>query len=118
MGRIQASLEPGGIVLLGDPDFRVAAVVQGTNEYRNHHRQFLNAPQEQGMIDLDMLSGASLVHPGQNVTTWGAGGIFPSGIPIGKVVDTHPKDYGSSTEARVKLAANLGALEEVWVMVP
>jgi hypothetical protein len=29
-----------------------------------------------------------------------------------------PKDYGLSTEARVKLAVNLGALQEVWVMVP
>ncbi len=75
-------------------------------------------PQEQGMIDLDLLSGNSSVRPGQEVLTWGIGGVFPPGIPIGKIVDTRPKEYGLSMEARVKLAANLSALEEVWVMVP
>jgi rod shape-determining protein MreC len=52
------------------------------------------------------------------VVTSGEGGIFPKGIPIGKIVDVQPVDYGSRTEARVKLAANLNALEEVWVMFP
>ena len=42
----------------------------------------------------------------------------PKGIPIGRIVDVQPVDYGSRTEARVKLAANLNALEEVWVMFP
>jgi rod shape-determining protein MreC len=70
------------------------------------------------MIDLDMLSGASSAQPGQNVVTWGEGGIFPPGIPIGKIVDVGSKEYGLSTEARVKLAANMGALEEVWVILP
>ena len=52
------------------------------------------------------------------MVTSGEGGIFPKGIPIGKIVDVQPVDYGSRTEARVKLAANLNALEEVWVMFP
>jgi rod shape-determining protein MreC len=69
------------------------------------------------MIDLELLSGNSLVRPGQSVSTWGEGGVFPGGIPIGKIVDTHSKDYGLSMEARVKLSADLGALEEVWVVV-
>ncbi|HEY3854942.1 MAG TPA: rod shape-determining protein MreC [Verrucomicrobiae bacterium] len=118
VGRIQSvSDSRAQVILLGDPEFRVAAVIGGTNE-TGIITASSSSPQEQGMIDLDMLSGASLVHPGQDVFTWGAGGIFPGGIPIGKIVDTHPKDYGLSIEARVKLAANLGALEEVWVMVP
>jgi cell shape-determining protein MreC len=65
-----------------------------------------------------LLSGASGVAPGQNVVTWGEGGVFPADIPIGTIVDKRTKDYGLSTEARVKLAANLSALEEVWVMMP
>ena len=52
------------------------------------------------------------------MVTSGQGGIFPKGIPIGKIVDVQLVDYGSRTEARVKLAANLNALEEVWVMFP
>ena len=31
---------------------------------------------------------------------------------------SQPVEYGSRIEARVKLAANLSALEEVWVMFP
>ena len=56
--------------------------------------------------------------PGQIVVTSGDGGIFPAGIPIGQIVDSQPVEFGLYTEARVKLAANLGALEEVWVMFP
>jgi rod shape-determining protein MreC len=118
VGRIQNVSETRSqVVLLGDPELRVAAIVESNNE-----TGIINAgsslPQEQGMIDLDFLSGASLAHPGQSVLTWGAGGVFPGGIPIGRIVDTRPKEYGLSMEARVQLAANLSALEEVWVMVP
>jgi rod shape-determining protein MreC len=77
-----------------------------------------SAPQAEGMIDLELLSGASSVRPGQRVVTWGVGGVFPKGIMIGKIVDVRTKEYGLTTEARVKLAADLGALEEVWVKLP
>lgn len=118
VGRIQSvSDRRSQVILLGDPDLRVAAIVE-----TSHETGIITAgsslPQEQGMINLDLLSGTSPVRPGQIVLTWGAGGVFPGGIPIGKIVDTRPKEYGLSMEARVKLAANLGALEEVWVMVP
>ena len=56
--------------------------------------------------------------PGQSVETSGDGGVFPRGIPIGRIVDVRSKDYGLSKEARVKLSVNLGALEEVMVMIP
>jgi rod shape-determining protein MreC len=118
VGRIQSVSETRSqVILLGDPELRVAAIVETNNE-----TGIINAgpslPQDQGMIDLDLLSGNSPVRPGQNVVTWGAGGVFPGGIPIGKIVDTRPKEYGLSMEARVKLAANLSALEEVGVMIP
>jgi rod shape-determining protein MreC len=118
VGRIQSVSETRSqIILLGDPELRVAAIVETNNE-TGIITASSSLPQEQGMIDLDLLSGNSPVRPGQNVVTWGAGGVFPGGIPIGKIVDTRPKEYGLSIEARVKLAANLSALEEVWVMVP
>ncbi len=118
VGRTQSVSETRSqIILLGDPEFRVAAVVEGTNE-TGIITASSSTPQDQGMIDLDMLSGGSLVTPGQNVVTWGVGGVFPSGIPIGKIVDSRQKDYGLSVEARVKLGAKLSGLEEVWVMLP
>jgi rod shape-determining protein MreC len=118
VGRIQSVSETRSqVILLGDPELRVAAIVE-TNAETGIINPGSSLPLEQGMIDLDFLSGASLARPGQNVVTWGAGGVFPGGIPIGKIVETHQKEYGLSMQARVKLAANLSALEEVWVMVP
>lgn len=52
------------------------------------------------------------------MTTSGDGGVFPNGIPIGKVVDKRSRDNGLTSEARVQLYANLAALEEVWVIIP
>jgi rod shape-determining protein MreC len=114
---------------LGDPNLRVSAIVL-TNTNVRLSASVMTAgetgvvvansslPQEDGLIDLDYLSGNSPVRPGQTVVTWGVAGVFPPDIPIGTIVDVRAKDYGLSTEARVKLAANLGALEEVWVMIP
>jgi rod shape-determining protein MreC len=107
------------VIVLGDPNLRVSAVVDGpASGETGIIAANASAAQEEGMVDLDLLSGASNVRPGQSVVTWGAGGVFPPGIPIGKIVDTRSKEYGLSTEARVKLAANLSALQEVWVMLP
>ncbi|HEX4121826.1 MAG TPA: rod shape-determining protein MreC [Verrucomicrobiae bacterium] len=118
VGRVQSvSATRCQVVLLGNPELRVAAIV-GTNYETGIITAGSSLPQDQGMIELDLLSGNSLVHPGETVVTWGAGGVFPYGIPIGKIVDSRPKEYGLSMEARVKLAANLNALEEVWVKVP
>jgi rod shape-determining protein MreC len=109
------------VVLLGDPNLRVAAKVV-TSGPANFETGIItansSAPQEEGMIDMDHLSGNSTVRPGQNVETWGMGGVFPGGIPIGKIVDTNSVGNGLTTEARVMLTARLGALEEVWVMLP
>jgi rod shape-determining protein MreC len=117
------------VVLLGDPNLRVSAMVLTNTNVRLSASVMaagetgvivanFSMPQEEGLIDLDYLSGNSPVRPGQTVVTWGVAGVFPPDIPIGTIVDVRAKDYGLSTEARVKLAANLGALEEVWVMVP
>ena len=46
------------------------------------------------------------------------GGVFPRGIPIGQIAETRSIGYGLYLEARVKLAANLANLEEVFVMFP
>ena len=58
------------------------------------------------------------LHPGDNVVTSGLGGVFPRGIPIGKIMDSRTKNYGLFAEARVRLAVNLNRLEYVWVILP
>jgi rod shape-determining protein MreC len=103
------------IVLLGDPNVRVSAVVGKENGII---MTSTTSPQENNMVDLAYLPGSSVVSPGQTVTTSGDGGVFPNGIPIGKVVDKRSRDNGLTSEARVQLYANLAALEEVWVIIP
>jgi rod shape-determining protein MreC len=122
VGRVQAVGQTRSqVILLGDPNLRVAAKVVSpgrTNSETGILTVISTAPQEEGMIDLALLTGASAVAPGQNVVTWGEGGVFPADIAIGTIVDKQARDDGLATEARVKLAAHLGALEEVWVMLP
>jgi len=118
VGRVQAiNATRSQVILLGNPDLRVAAAVRPNGETGVINTSSSN-PQENNMVDLDYLSGTSTVRPGQNVVTWGEGGIFPANIPIGYVVDLRAKEFGLATEARVKLWADMGSLQEVWVIMP
>jgi rod shape-determining protein MreC len=117
VGRISSvSLTRSQVTLLGDPNCKVSARVE--NETRDTGVIGASEPLETELVELGYLSRNANLKPAQNVVTSGEGGIFPKGIPIGRIVDVQPVDYGSRTEARVKLAANLNALEEVWVMFP
>jgi rod shape-determining protein MreC len=74
-------------------------------------------PLENSLVDLTYLSGNANLKPGQEVVTSGEGGIFPPGIPVGQIVDSRQAEFGLYTEARVKLSADLGALDQVWVLI-
>lgn len=104
------------VILLGDPNCRVAAVVADTRD------QGIISPSsspslDPTIVDLTYLANISLLHAGQRVQTSGIGGVFPAGIVIGDIADTRSVGYGLYTEARVKLAVNLNRLEEVWVIL-
>ena len=117
VGRIASvSLTRSQVVLLGDPNCKVAALVE--NEARDTGMLEAGGPFDSSLLILDYVSKDANIKPGQNVLTSGLGGIFAKGIPIGKIVDSRQVDYGLYIEARVKLAANLGALEHVWVLFP
>ena len=117
VGRISSvSLTRSQVVLLGDPNCKVSVRVE--NETRDSGIIGPSGPLDTEFVELGYLSRNANLKPAQNVVTSGEGGIFPPGIPIGKIVDVHPVDYGLRTEARVRLAANLSALEEVWVKFP
>jgi rod shape-determining protein MreC len=116
VGRISSvSLTRSQVVLLGDPNCKVAARVE--NPTRDTGVIGGSGPLESGICEMAYLSRTADLKPGQNVWTSGLGGIFPKDILIGKVLDSRSEDYGMSTVARVKLAANLSALDEVWVMM-
>ena len=116
VGRISSvSLTRSQVVLLGDPNCKVAARVD--NQTRDTGVIGGTGPLESNIVEMGYLSRTADLKPGQNVWTSGLGGVFPKDILIGKIVDSHSEDFGMSTVARVKLAANLSALEEVWVIM-
>ena len=102
------------VVLIGDPNCRVSALIDNPA----HDVGVVNAAStlDNTLADLTYLSGTAVLKPGQAVVTSGLGGVFPKGIPIGRVVDSRQVEFGLYTEARVKLGANLGTLEQVWVV--
>jgi rod shape-determining protein MreC len=102
------------VILVGDPKCKVSALVEDTAQDTG----ILSAsgPLDTSLADLTYLSGTADLKPGQQVVTSGIGGVFPKGIPVGQIVDARLVDFGLYTEARVKLSANLGSLEEVWVL--
>lgn len=103
------------VVLIGDRDCRVSARIENAT----HDVGVLTAsdPLETSLVQLSYLSSSASLKSGQDVFTSGLGGVYPPGIPIGKVVDSQSVEYGLGTEARVKLNANLGALEQVCVLI-
>lgn len=112
-GRISSvSLTSSQVVLLGDPNCKVHARVEETGDTGVVGA---SGPLDSEFVEMNYLSKNANLKPGQNVRTSGEGGIFPRDIPIGKIVDTHSVEYGLATVARVKLGANLNALEQVWV---
>jgi len=115
VGRVSAvNYVSSQVTLIGDPNCRVSALVEDST----HDLGVLTAsgPLDNSLVELSYLASSANLKPGQNVLTSGLGGVFPKGIPVGKIVDAQSMEYGLATEARVKLNANLGALEQVWVL--
>lgn len=117
VGRVSSvGLTRSQVVLIGDPNCKASALVENPA----HDTGIISAsgPLNDSLVELTYLSGNANLKPGQSVITSGLGGVFPKGIPIGLVVDARPVEFGLYTEARVKLNANLGTLEQVWVLFP
>ncbi len=117
VGRVSvAGLVRSQVVLLGDPDCRVSALVE--DPARDIGVLSASESLDNSLAELTYLSGAANLKSGEQVVSSGLGGVFPAGIPIGQVVDSQEEDLGLYTSARVKLSANLGALGQVWVLLP
>jgi rod shape-determining protein MreC len=102
------------VVLIGDPNCRISALV--SNPAHDIGVVSAGGIMDNTLADLTYLSGTAVLKPGEEVVTSGLGGVFPKGIPIGRILDSRQVEFGLYTEARVKLWANLGTLEQVWVL--
>jgi len=120
VGRIaEVSYAQSQVVLLGDPDCRVAVMVED-KETREQGviAPASSSPSDSSLVELSYLSRNSKLAPGQRVITSGVGGIFPKGIFVGQIVDWKSVGYGLYNEARVKIQVKMNTLEEVWVKMP
>jgi rod shape-determining protein MreC len=118
VGRVSAVfLTQSRVELISNPTCKVSAMIDKTRETGVISGS--SSPLDNSLVTLSFLTSNSSLKPGQNVVTSGLGGIFPKDIPVGQVAeDSRPVEFGLYTEARVKLGANLSALEEVWVVLP
>jgi len=117
VGRVSSvSLTHSQVVLVGDPNCRVSALVE--NAARDMGVLIAGGTLDTSLVELTYLASSANLKSGQSVITSGLGGVFPPGIPIGQIVDSRSVEYGLYTDARVKLNANLGSLEQVWVLFP
>lgn len=115
VGRVsEAGYAQAQVVLLGDPNCRVAVLV---DENRDHGiiAPATSSPVDPALVDLSYLPRQSQLRAGQRIVTSGEGGIFPPGILVGYLVDFRSIGYGLYQEARVKLAVRMNGLEEVFV---
>lgn len=116
VGRVSSvGLTRSQVVLLGDPNCKVAARVE--NDSRSTGIIGPAGPLDRDLVELGFLARTANLKPGQLVRSSGEGGIFPKDIPIGTVVDSRSIESGLATISRVKLAANLNSLEEVFVLL-
>jgi cell shape-determining protein MreC len=118
VGRIASvNLTTSKVILVGDPNCSVGALV--SNDARDAGIVGESGPLDHSLVEMNYISRTATLKPGQEVVTSGTGGIFTKkGIRIGIVADAREAQFGLYKEAHVKLAVNLSALEEVWVVMP
>lgn len=115
VGRIAAvTYNRSQVVLVGDPNCKVSAQV--ANDTGDMGVVGASGPFDGSLVEMSYLPKNANLIPGHDVVTSGLGGVFPKGIPVGKIVDSRPVEFGLYVEARIKIAANLSALDEVWVL--
>src|ERR1044071_5752126 len=91
VGRIgSVGLTRSIVVLIGDRDIKVAAKVLETAD-----TGVIGAtdPWDNSLAALGFVNKNAKLAAGQTVVTSGSGGIFPAGIPVGKIADVRQVDY-------------------------
>jgi rod shape-determining protein MreC len=97
-----------------DPKNRISAVVVGGEQ--QVYGLVMGYDEKKKLLLLKQIPADAKVEKGQNVVTSGLGGVFPQLLPIGKVVDVFPDEYGLTQTAYVKPGANFYDIDHVMVI--
>jgi rod shape-determining protein MreC len=96
-----------------DPTNRISASIQaGKNEIVGLIEGY---DKEKELLMMTKIPYDAEVKEGQNVISSGLGGVFPKGLPIGKVVEVENAEYGLTQTAYVETDANLYDINHVMV---
>ncbi|MDB6035706.1 MAG: rod shape-determining protein MreC [Verrucomicrobiales bacterium] len=118
VGRVsEVAYTQSQVVLLGDPDCRVAVMIEESREQGVIAPSTSN-PLDYTIVEMGFISRNAKLSPGQRIATSGVGGVFPKGVPVGQIVDFRSVGYGLYNEARVKVHVKMNSLEEVFVRLP
>jgi rod shape-determining protein MreC len=111
VGRVfEVGADNAKVILLSDPTFAVAAVVQ-----RSRENGLLTGSLEGG-LRLQYLTGNADVKVGDVVVTSRLSTAFPEGILIGQIKDVQAADNTHTVECLVEPAVDLSELEEVIII--
>lgn len=106
------SLHASRVLLLTDPNIGIDVLVQ-----RTRGRGILSGLLEQGTT-LKYVKRSDDVQVGDRVVASGLDGVFPKGLPVGRVTNVSRKDRGLFLYAEVQPEADASRLEEVLVALP
>jgi len=98
------------VILVSDPSFSVAAIVQRTRE------SGLLTGSLQGLCRLEYLTDKADVKVSDRVITSKLSSAFPEGILIGQVQDVQASENSHTVEILIEPAVDLSQLEEVIVI--
>ena len=99
------------VMLVTDPDSRVAGLVERSRE------SGLLVGQGQGVCRFVYLDASADIQAGDRIVTAGLGGVFPKGLPLGEVIEVVRSEEEGTTVATVRPLAHVGRLEEVLCLL-
>ena len=118
IGRVtNVSARTSDVLLISDPNCRISALVERSGAFGIVSGR---GPSAQGLPTCRMefidKGRKNPVAEGDEVITSGLGGVFPHGLPIGKLEHVQTNASGLYLEADVLLKADLGALDNVFIV--
>ncbi|MBF0609845.1 MAG: rod shape-determining protein MreC [Magnetococcales bacterium] len=97
---------------LMDPNSRVPSMVQRSRV------QAIAAGRNNTFLTLEYVATGSDVRNGDAIITSGLGGIFPKGLPVGRITSVQPHGVDLFQKVTIRSAVDFDRLEEVNILLP
>jgi rod shape-determining protein MreC len=97
-----------------DPKNRISVTIQGGAS--DIYGFVQGYDDKKKLLMVKSIPSGQEVKKGQNVITSGKGGVFPAGLPVGKVVEVKPDQYGLNQTALIKPGADFYDINNVIVI--